>query len=155
MPSPTPRHERLEALTGTWKTQDWTRAQSGAPAARVDAVDTYSWLPGRFALLHRVDAHVGDQKVEGAEIIGYDPALGSYVTQYFGSDEPGAYTASLAEKEGALVWTKRSRTDRFTGTFSDDGNTITRDWERLDDDSNPQAWMDVTLIRQATERDAP
>jgi len=64
--------EGLETLIGAWKTEGWTKAAPGAPAARIDAVDTYEWLPGRFALLHRVDARVGGEKVEGAEIIGYE-----------------------------------------------------------------------------------
>ncbi len=146
---PGTENERLEALVGTWKTEGCTRETAGAPAARIDAVDTYEWLPGGFALLHRVDAHVGDQKVEGAEIIGYDPARRTYVTQYFGSDGPSAYEASLNEEEGALVWRMRSETDRFTGIFTDDGNTIAGHWELLGDDLSWQAWMDVTLTKQA------
>src|SRR5215217_1685398 len=110
-------HERLGALVGRWKTEGWTKEADGAAPRRIDAVDTYEWLPGRFALLHRVDAQVGDQKVEGAEIIGYDPARGSYVTQYFGSDGPAAYEAKLSEEDGTLLWAMRSESDRFTGTF--------------------------------------
>jgi Protein of unknown function (DUF1579) len=143
-------HERLEVLIGRWKTEGRTRESPGTPPTEIDAVDTYEWLPGGFGLLHSVDARVGDQKVEGAEIIGYDPARESYVTQYFGSDGPGAYEASLGEEGGALVWQMRSKTERFSGTLSEDGNTITGHWELLDDDSNWQPWMDITLTRQAT-----
>jgi hypothetical protein len=98
-------------------------------------------------LLHTVDARVGEERVEGAEIIGWDPPRGSYVTQYFGSDGPNAYEASLTEEEGALVWSMRSRADRFTGRFSDDGNVITGRWEQLDDDQSWQPWMEITLTR--------
>jgi hypothetical protein len=139
--------ERLELLTGMWKTEGWTREAPGAPRARIDAVDTYERLPGG-ALLHRVDARVGDEKVEGTEIIGYDPARGLYLTQYFGSDGPSAYEVSLSEEGGALIWRMRSKGDRFTGTFSDDRNTITGQWESLDDDSSWRPWMDITLTKQ-------
>jgi hypothetical protein len=105
-----------------------------------------SGCPG--ALLHRVDARVGDQKVEGAEIIGYDPARGSYVTQYFGSDGPTAYEANLSEEDGTLAWRMRSESNRFTGTFSADGDTITGYWERLQG-LTWHPWMDITLTRQA------
>jgi catechol 2,3-dioxygenase-like lactoylglutathione lyase family enzyme len=141
--------ERLEALIGRWKTEGRTTEASAVPAGRIDAIDTYERLPGG-ALLHLVDAKVGDQKVAGAEIIGYDPARGSYLTQYFGSDGPNAYEASLVEDDGALVWTMRSRKDRFIGTFNDERNVITGHWEALDDDSNWQPWMDVTLTREAS-----
>jgi len=85
--APTPNTERLVVLVGSWKTGGWTREAAGTLSGRIEATDTYERLPGG-ALLHRVDARVGDQKVEGAEIIGYDPARGSYVTQYFGTDGP-------------------------------------------------------------------
>jgi hypothetical protein len=90
--------ERLDVLIGRWKTEGRTTQPSGTPADRIEAVDTYERLPGG-ALLHLVDAKVGDQRVEGAEIIGYDPARGSYFTQYFGSDGPSAYEASLGEDD--------------------------------------------------------
>jgi hypothetical protein len=138
----------LEALIGIWNTEGWTREGPGAPAARIDAVDTYEWLPGG-AVLHQVDARVGDQKVDGAEIIGWDPERGRYVTQYFGNDGPAAYEASLDEEDGALVWSMSSAADRFRGAFSDDRNTITGHWESLGEDSHWRPWMDITLRRQA------
>lgn len=140
-------HERLDVLTGRWKTEGWTSEAPGSPAARIDAVDTYERLPGG-ALLHRVDARVGEEKVEGAEIIGYDPARKVYVTQYFGSDGPSAYEASLSEQDGALVWRMHSKGDRFIGTFSDDRNIITGQWESLDDNSSWRPWMEITLTKQ-------
>jgi hypothetical protein len=142
-----PEHERLTALVGRWRTGGRTIATRNAPGATIDAVDTYDWLPGRFSLLHTLDARVGEEHVEGAEIIGWDPARQAYGTQYFGSDGPNAYEANLAEEEGVLVWSMRSATDRFTGRFSDDGNTITGHWERLDDEKNWQPWMEITLTR--------
>jgi len=143
-------HERLDALIGRWKTDGQTKETREAPAAKIDAVDTYEWAPGGFALLHGVDAKVGDETVEGAEIIGYDPERGAYVTQYFGSDGPAAYEADLARENGTLVWRMRSKGDRFTGTFNDDGNVITGHWELLDDDGNWQPWMDITLTKQGS-----
>src|SRR4029450_13024817 len=101
-----------------------------------------------------VDARVGDEHVEGAEIVGWDPARGAYVTQYFGSDGPNACGASLAVADGALVWTMRSKQDRFTGRFSDDGNTLTGDWEQLDDGENWQPGREVKLPRLPGGADA-
>lgn len=144
--TPSSEHERLAALVGRWRTSGRTKEEAGTEM-RIEAVDTYQWLPGRFALLHTVDARVGEERVEGAEIIGWDPARGSYVTQYFGSDGPNSYEAALCEEDGALVWRMRSASDRFTGTFSDDGNTIAGHWEQLDDDQRWQPWMQITLTR--------
>ena len=105
----------------------------GAPAVNIDAVDIYEWLPGGFALLHSVDAKMGDDKVEGAEIIGYDPGRGTYVTQYFGNDEATAYEAELTQERDGLTWRMRSKTTRFTGVFDKDGKVITGRWELLQD----------------------
>jgi Protein of unknown function (DUF1579) len=138
--------ERLNALIGRWKTEGRTTDASGGPGERIDAIDTYERLPGG-ALLHLVDAKVGDLKVEGAEIIWYDLERGSYITQYFGSDGPSVYEASLTEDDGALVWSMRSKRDRFTGTFNDERTVITGHWDALDDESNWRPWMDITLTR--------
>ena len=139
--------ERLDALIGIWKTEGTTTDGLAGRANRIDAVDTYTRLPGG-ALLHLVDAKVGDRKIGGAEIIGYDPARGSFCTQYFGSDGPNAYEASLVENDGALVWTMRSSKDRFIGAFNDERTVITGHWDVIDDDSNWQSWMDITLTRE-------
>ena len=62
---------RLDVLIGKWKTEGLTTEEPGAPARRRGAIDTYERLPGG-AVLHIVDARVGDVHVEGAEIIGFD-----------------------------------------------------------------------------------
>jgi hypothetical protein len=139
--------QRLVALVGRWRTVGRTIGARGVP---IDAVDTYEWLPGGLALLHMVDARVGDQHVEGAEIIGWDSASHSYVTLYCGSDGPNRYEASLTEEDGGLVWRMRSATDRFTGRFSDEGNVIDGRWEQLDEEKRWQPWMEVTLTKSVT-----
>ena len=141
--------DRLGMLLGKWKTEGTTTDASAVPADRIDAIDTYERLPGR-ALLHLVDARVGDQKVEGAEIIGYDPERKTYVTQYFGSDGPTAYEASLTQESEGLIWRMRSKTTRFTGIFSQDGMGITGHWELLHGKGDWRPWMDITLTREAS-----
>ena len=138
-------HERLGVLVGRWKTEGQTH---GEPA-RIDAFDTYEWLPGGFALLHTVDARVGENTVEGAEIIGWDPARRAFTTLYFGSDGPNAYEAQLTEENGVLVWRMRSERDRFEGRFDEDRSVITGHWEELEG-SAWRPWMDITLTRLAS-----
>jgi hypothetical protein len=141
--------ERLDALIGKWKTEGRTTDASAVPADRIDAIDTYERLPGG-ALLHLVDARVGDQKVDGAEIIGYDPDRSTYVTQYFGSDGSTAYEASLTQESEGRIWSMRSKTTRFTGIFSHDGSVITGNWELLHDSGDWRPWMEITLTRDAS-----
>jgi hypothetical protein len=141
--------ERLEVLIGRWKTAGQTIDASGAPPDEIDAIDTYERLPGG-ALLHLVDARVGDQKVEGAELIGHDPDRNTYASQSFGTDGLTAYEASLTEESEGLTWRMQSKTTRFTGRFSDDGNVITGRWELQGENGDWQPWMDITLTRQAS-----
>jgi hypothetical protein len=101
-----------------------------------------------------VDARVGDERVEGAEIIGYDPECGTYVTLYFGSDRPNSYEAALEDRDGMLVWTMSSGTDRFTGRFDDSRERITGHWERLEEGKAWRPWMDITLTKQAQAADS-
>jgi hypothetical protein len=143
-------HERLAVLIGKWKTDGRTREMPGAPAMAVDAVDTYEWLPGGFGLLHVVDAGMGDEKVEGAEVIGYDADRDAYVTLYVGSDGTTSYEANLAEEGEGLTWRMRSETTRFTGVFSEERGVITGHWELLSDGGEWQPWMDITLTRQGS-----
>jgi hypothetical protein len=140
--------ERLDAFVGSWRTEGWTAETAGARPARIEAMDIYEWLPGSCGLLHQVDARVGDVHVEGAEIIGWDPDSHAYQTLYFGTDGSAAYEATLSSDEaGVLIWAMRGRSDRFTGTFSDDGRRIEGYWEQPDDEGNWRRWMDVTLTR--------
>jgi hypothetical protein len=139
--------ERIGVLAGIWRTEGRTR-----DGALVDATDSYAWLPGRHALLHRVDARVGDVVVEGAELIGWDPERQAYVAQYFGTDGANRYEAHIRELSGVTVWRMCSERERFMGAISDDGTTIEGHWERRDGDAGWRPWMDVTLIRTAGER---
>jgi Protein of unknown function (DUF1579) len=144
--------QRLDALIGRWKTEGWTAEAPGAPAARIDAVDTYKRMPGG-ALLHLVDARVGDQTVEGAEIIGYDPDRDAYVTRYFGSDGPAEYEARFGEDGGALVWTMTSAKDRFTGSFNQNLTVLTGHWDALGTTRpGSTGWTSHSASRRADRR---
>jgi uncharacterized lipoprotein YmbA len=83
-------------------------------------------------------------------VIGYDPDRNTYATQYFGTEGPTAYDASLANVSGRLTWRTQSKTTRFTGTFSEDGNVITGHWELQDQTGDWQPWMDITLTKQTS-----
>lgn len=139
--------ERLGILVGTWHTTGRTTSEGGRPALAIDGTDTYEWAPGNRGLLHIVDALVGSERVEGAELIGYDPQRGAYVTQYFGTDGPNSYIASFDEVDGQLVWRMSSARDRFTGVFDASRSAITGHWEALDDAGAWRPWMEITLTR--------
>jgi hypothetical protein len=144
---PGPEHKRLGALVGRWHTTGRTSPTLSDPGVEIDAIDTYEWLPGGFGLLHVVDARVGDERVDGAEVIGHDASRGTYITLYVGSDGPTSYEARLTEQDGGLVWSMRSASNRFTGVFNEERTTIAGHWELLGDDGRWVPWMEITLTK--------
>jgi hypothetical protein len=42
----------------------------------------------------------------------------------------------------------QSESDRFAGTFADDGDTLEGHWEARDEDATWRPWMDIALTRQ-------
>ncbi len=143
--TPSPEHLRLNAFVGAWSTQGEIRATADGPAARMQAADTYEWLPGGFFLAHRWDARLPDRRTQGIEIIGYDGAKGTYPMHSF--DSLGN-TAVMHASVNGRYWSFTGESLRFTGGFSEDGNTFAGLWEqRSSDRSSWLPWMDITLMR--------
>jgi hypothetical protein len=139
---PGPAHRALEVFVGTWQTEGVITAGPSGPVSRLQAVDTYEWLPGGFFLLHRVDGHMGDEPVQALEVIGYDASRERYVTWSFDHQgATGTYQALL--RDGA--WTIYGESERFSGAFSDDRLTLTGTWEQSSDGATWVPWMTITL----------
>ena len=138
-------HRRLAALVGQWRTEG--RTVDMPEPLLIDAVDTYEWLPGGSASCTSSTPGLARSRSRAPRSSGGIRRAASTVTQYFGTDGPNAYDASLAEEDGRLVRRMSSPRDRFTGSFSEDGNTITGRWERLDEEETWQPWMEITLTK--------
>lgn len=110
---------------------EWTMAASppGGPPWPGSGHVHFEWMDGEDFLLQRwlVDM---PEAPNGSAIIGVDSAHGTYVQLY--SDERRVYRIYTMGLDGD-VWTLRRDgppfSQRFTGTFSADGATITGRWE--------------------------
>jgi hypothetical protein len=135
---------RLEPLVGEW-------------ALEASGPDGKAW-PGGGRLTfewHASGAHLVQRgTVELAEapnnlsIIGCDAANGTYVQLY--SDERGVcrvYEMSIGNGEWKLWREGEPFSQRFTATFSDDGNTITGRWEIAEDATNYTTDFDLICRR--------
>jgi len=161
MPSADPGPETLQlgALVGRWRSEGHVIADPPVP---VIGTDIYEWLPGQFFLVHHVDVMVGDQTVRAIEMIGeYDPATDSYSCRAY--DNEGAVTTMRASVDGSGVWTFTGGGDvasaalddsaaplaavRSTLTIAPDGRRMTAKWERSEDGSTWDPWMDMTFTR--------
>jgi Protein of unknown function (DUF1579) len=142
-----PGHRLLEVLVGRWHTSGRTYARPSAPSAEIDATDTYEWLPGGLGLFHTVDGRIGDERVEGAEVIEYDPSREACFAHYLGTGGSSSYETRLTEAGAELIWTMESASERFTGVLDDDGATISGCWELRGADGTWHPSMEITLTK--------
>jgi hypothetical protein len=127
-PAPDPALKLLDRFLGTWEVHGRT---VGAEADDVDGRIAFEWLPGGFFLQQRVDLRFTDFHVEGLEIIGYDPATGTYPStvypNMFGTPIP--YRWELDGDDVTIT------TDMlggiFHGRWSQDGGTFSGGWRPM------------------------
>ena len=62
-----PENERLNVFVGKWHTTG--EVASSKPALKIDAIDTYEWLPGGYSLIHYADSNIGNERIHSIEII--------------------------------------------------------------------------------------
>jgi hypothetical protein len=142
----------LAPLVGEWR---MVAVFPGMPPTGDGAHVWFEWLPGGQFLIQRWEVPVPEAP-DGIAIIGPDPdRAGGYLQHYF--DTRGVarvYKMSF----GAGVWKLwRDEQDfspldfrqRFTGTFSEDGATITGAWELSHDGATWEHDFDLAYTRIA------
>jgi hypothetical protein len=88
---------------------------------------------------------------DNVSVIGCDAANGTYFQLY--SDKRGVcrvYEMTIGNGEWKLWREGEPFSQRFTATFSDDGNTITGRWEIAEDGKNYTTDFDVFCRRVGT-----
>jgi hypothetical protein len=137
----------LEPLVGEWTLEatwpDGTQWPGGGRA-------TFEWNASRAHLVERTTAELPEAP-DSISIIGCDAANGTYSQLY--SDERGVcriYGMSIGDGEWRLWREGEPFSQRFTATFSDDGNTITGRWEIAEDFTNYTTDFDVIYRRVGT-----
>jgi hypothetical protein len=152
MPTPDPARD-LHAIAGRWLTSGHVLGDEPIP---VIGTDTYDVLAGGHFLVHHVDVTVGDQPVVAIEIIGEPNPAGGYLARSYDNDgnaelmtltiddsgvfhfEGGGEVASAARSGDAPTARVRA-----TLTVGDDGRSMHGFWERSEDGSTWQQWMDM------------
>jgi hypothetical protein len=138
--------EALEPFVG-----EWHMAVDLAPDPTVAtrASTTFEWLVGKRFLVQRWEVEHPDAP-DGIAIIGFDPTKGTFLQHYF--DSRGvARVYDMAFSNG--VWgLERFASDpdfsqRFTGRFSQDGDSIVGGWEISKDGSSWSPDFTLTYSR--------
>jgi hypothetical protein len=143
--------EQLNAFIGEWS---MAARFPGAPQAASDGADSgartvFEWLPGERFLVQRWEVP-HPEAPDGIAIIGFDRTRNGYLQHYFDSRGVARlYEMTFADRAWRL---SRSAADfsplnflqRYEGSFSEDGSTISGSWQTSSDGSD---WkLDFELV---------
>jgi hypothetical protein len=124
--------ERLDPFVGEWTME--AGPPDGPPWPGGGRV-SFEWLEGQTWLIERWSVELPEAP-DGIAIIGKDESGAPYAQHYF--DSRGVhrvYEMSLEGGEWKLWREGPPFAQRFSGSFSDDGKTISGRWERRDEGS--------------------
>jgi len=134
----------LDRFVGEWTMQ---ATPPGGPPWPGEARVRFAWFDGGAFLIQRWSVDL-PAAPDGTAIIGCDAANERYYQLY--SDERGVcrvYEMSLRDDVWMLWRDGAPFAQRFTGTFSDDGLTISGQWERAPDGEEWTTDFEVTYTR--------
>ena len=138
---------RLEPLVGEWNIE--ARWPDGEPWPGGGTV-TFEWHASGAHLVQRGAAELPEAPAS-VSIIGCDAANGTYLQLY--SDERGVcrvYEMTIGDGEWSLRREGEPFGQRFTATFSADGNTITGRWEIAEDGAAYRTDFELVYRRVGT-----
>ena len=139
--------EALEPFVGEWSL---VATFKDMPSTDGGAGVTFEWLPGKKFLIERWEVPVPEAP-DGIAIIGADPESdGNYLQHYF--DSRGVARVYKMSFQNGVWKLWRDQADfspldfsqRFTGTFSDDGRSIVGAWEINHDGTTWEHDFDLT-----------
>ena len=138
------RLKKLEALIGVWSTTITTVNEDGTSGGTSQATDTYRWSPSKSFVLHDADVQMTGEQTHSLEIIALDPKSDGYDARAYEAD--GSFADYKAALDGRS-WTINGDTLRFRGSFSEDGDVLSGQWDESRDGSW-RAIMRVSLQKQ-------
>ena len=140
---PNPALEAFSVLVGEWNIIGTHRLL----ADTLHGHASFEWLEDGAFL--RMDWEIDEPGIPSAiAIFGSDDATEAYFMLYF--DERGVsrkYEATLRDNVWKLWRNVPGFSQRFTGTFRENGDTIIGDWELSEDDSTWKRDLELTYTR--------
>ena len=121
-------HARLNMLAGLWDTVITMLGPDGSEGESSQATDNYTWMPNGHFLVHEVDATMAGKPVQSMEIFGVDSATGAFFSRSYDADgSVNDFTARIVQRQFSID----GQSQRFAGTFSQDGRTMRGEWKQL------------------------
>jgi hypothetical protein len=143
-PERNPALERLEALVGEWALE---AGPPEGPPWPGKARASFEWLEGRTFLIQRWTIELPEAP-DGIAIIGGE-GTDSFRQHYFDSRGVRRIYEMTLENGVWTLWRDSPEPfpQRFTGTFEDDGQTISGRWEKALDGTNWETDFDLNYRR--------
>jgi hypothetical protein len=142
--------EALKPLVGEWRL---LATFKDMPPADVDARVTFEWLPGERFLIQRWEIPIPEAP-DGIAIIGPDPEIsGNYLQHYFDTRGVARVYKMSFENRVWKLWRDEADfspldfSQRYSGTFSDDGKTILGAWEICHDGKTWEHDFDLSYTK--------
>jgi hypothetical protein len=124
-PGPDPKLRLLDRYVGTW---DMTGRTVDSDVDNVVGRATFEWLPGGFFLQQRIKLSFAGFQIEGLEVIGYDPATGTFPSTVYPSMAgiPIPYRWEIDRDDLTITTDLLGAT--FHGRWSEDGARFSGGW---------------------------
>ena len=143
--------ERLEPLIGEWSIEV---SLPGAPPGDSGARVSFEWMPGERFVVQRWQIPVPEAP-DGLAILGFNESRDTFLQHYF--DSRGvARVYEMSFDDGTWKLWRDSEdfsplnfSQRYSGTFSDDGQTIEGGWEIAHDGATWEHDFDLTYRKLA------
>ena len=154
-----PALEQLERLPGTWTTE---ATHPSLPGVIVHGTVVVEWLEGKRFLIHRARTDhpdfpdsisiigiTGLDRVDTARNAGSTDATEPGLRMHYYDSRGVSRVFDMSIDDGRWrIWRDaRGFSQRFTGTFADDGNTIDGRWELREDDVHWKNDLGITYRR--------
>ena len=140
------QNKKLEVFLGKWHTVGEIY-EDDRITGKVDAIDFYEWLGGQYAMIHRADSKMGDLKIQGIEIIGYDPSRKAYFAPFY-DDQGSAGWEEIRFENNTWIWNGENvmgvKYHRCKASFQGK-NTIRAIHEHSEDRTSWKKWMEIIL----------
>jgi hypothetical protein len=145
-----PALERLAVFVGEWS---MVAEFKNVPPSDVGARVVFEWMSGKRFLIQRWEVPVPEAP-DGIAIIGADPESdGNFLQHYFDSRGVArVYKMSLSDGVWKLCrdspdFSPLDFSQRYTGTFTDEGTTISGAWEICHDGTTWEHDFDLTYTK--------
>ena len=143
-PNSNPALKNLAGLVGMWKTEMVFPAD---PSTKIAGHVSFERLEEGAFLLMRLPVEA-DSPSKSIWMIGRDDAVSTYIVFYFDTRRVSRiYQMSFDDGVWRMWRESPGFSQRYTGAFSDDRNSITGQWEKSGDGLNWEHDFDLTYTK--------